>query len=74
MRQLVRLSNTFAGGHLDESGGGGGPYEALIKADHLRFTIRRPHWELSGSEGRNTCQGMGYVLAGRVARFGKRDI
>ena len=59
MRQLVGPSDTFAGGRLGEGGGGGGPYEALLEVDLLRFAIRRPHREFNGSEGRNTCQGMG---------------
>ena len=36
-----------------------GSYETLIKADLLRFTMWRSNQELGGSEGRNTCQGMG---------------
>ena len=59
MRKLVGPSNTFAGRRLGEIGGGGGSYEALIEADPLQFTVWQPHRELGGSEGRNTCQGMG---------------
>ena len=59
MQQLVGPPNTFAGGRLGEGGGGERPHETLIEADPLRLTIRWPHWELSDSEGRNACQGMG---------------
>ena len=58
MRQLVGPSNTFAGGRLVRVEGGGGPYEALIKADLLQFTMWRPHRELGGSKGKNTGRGM----------------
>ena len=59
MRQLAGPSNTFSGGRLVRVEGGGRPYEALIKADLLRFTMWRPHRELGDSEGKNRCQGMG---------------
>ena len=48
MRQLAGPSNTFAGRRLVRVEGGGGPYEALIKADLLQFTMWRPHRELGG--------------------------
>ena len=61
MRQLTGPSDTLSGGPSGEGGGGGGPYEALIEADLLRFTEWWPHQGLDGSEGRHTCQWTGGV-------------